>query len=115
MIRRPPRSTLFPYTTLFRSHPAARGHRGRGVRGDVPERRRTPLTERAGLRRGEAGLGPDGPGWFLVNIPEAEAITTDRPREAGLFGDRPAAPLPPVGGNTQRRPPRGPDPLYPPP
>src|SRR2546430_5526667 len=26
MIRRPPRSTLFPYTTLFRSHAAARGH-----------------------------------------------------------------------------------------
>src|SRR5258708_10948460 len=25
MIRRPPRSTLFPYTTLFRSRPAARG------------------------------------------------------------------------------------------
>src|SRR3712207_8330348 len=24
MIRRPPRSTLFPYTTLFRSHPVAR-------------------------------------------------------------------------------------------
>src|SRR2546430_13216829 len=24
MIRRPPRSTLFPYTTLFRSHPIAR-------------------------------------------------------------------------------------------
>src|SRR3712207_7009634 len=70
MIRRPPRSTLFPYTTLFRSHPAARGHRGRGVRGDVPERRRTALTERAGLRRGEAGLIPDGPGWFLVNIAE---------------------------------------------
>src|SRR3712207_7569055 len=29
MIRRPPRSTLFPYTTLFRS----RGARGVGVRG----------------------------------------------------------------------------------
>src|SRR3712207_7363694 len=27
MIRRPPRSTLFPYTTLFRSHPDAGGHR----------------------------------------------------------------------------------------
>src|SRR3712207_8783734 len=27
MIRRPPRSTLFPYTTLFRSHPAAVAHR----------------------------------------------------------------------------------------
>src|SRR2546430_9228739 len=25
MIRRPPRSTLFPYTTLFRSHRAGRG------------------------------------------------------------------------------------------
>src|SRR5256885_2670222 len=25
MIRRPPRSTLFPYTTLFRSFPANRG------------------------------------------------------------------------------------------
>src|SRR5690606_40114946 len=26
MIRRPPRSTLFPYTTLFRSEPALAGH-----------------------------------------------------------------------------------------
>src|SRR5260370_21588718 len=26
MIRRPPRSTLFPYTTLFRSHLARRDH-----------------------------------------------------------------------------------------
>src|SRR5256885_10253925 len=25
MIRRPPRSTLFPYTTLFRSHPLGHG------------------------------------------------------------------------------------------
>src|SRR5260221_5337906 len=34
MIRRPPRSTLFPYTTLFRSHqppdPRALRHRGPG-------------------------------------------------------------------------------------
>src|SRR3712207_7147335 len=30
MIRRPPRSTLFPYTTLFRSHPLLR--RGQVVR-----------------------------------------------------------------------------------
>src|SRR5256885_7062405 len=28
MIRRPPRSTLFPYTTLFRSSPAPRSERG---------------------------------------------------------------------------------------
>src|SRR3712207_8120647 len=29
MIRRPPRSTLFPYTTLFRSGPCRRDHRTR--------------------------------------------------------------------------------------
>src|SRR5215211_9128122 len=29
MIRRPPRSTLFPYTTLFRSHLDVTGGRGR--------------------------------------------------------------------------------------
>src|SRR3712207_7820400 len=29
MIRRPPRSTLFPYTTLFRSVPGGRGPRER--------------------------------------------------------------------------------------
>src|SRR2546426_7084227 len=33
MIRRPPRSTLFPYTTLFRSRADSRGRRGgRGAR-----------------------------------------------------------------------------------
>src|SRR5258706_8592278 len=41
MIRRPPRSTLFPYTTLFRSR-GARGlppPRAAGVRGRVPAAR----------------------------------------------------------------------------
>src|SRR3712207_7683117 len=33
MIRRPPRSTLFPYTTLFRSPPSRRGHSEREERG----------------------------------------------------------------------------------
>src|SRR2546430_5602669 len=32
MIRRPPRSTLFPYTTLFRSALAAAGHQPRVLR-----------------------------------------------------------------------------------
>src|SRR3989449_7763171 len=31
MIRRPPRSTLFPYTTLFRSHPARQGRNMRSL------------------------------------------------------------------------------------
>src|SRR5438034_4517770 len=39
MIRRPPRSTLFPYTTLFRSHQRLRVRRGRPRR-DAPRRGR---------------------------------------------------------------------------
>src|SRR2546430_11398216 len=42
MIRRPPRSTLFPYTTLFRS-PASRAERERGGR---RYRRRSPAAAR---------------------------------------------------------------------
>src|SRR5258708_31493942 len=57
MIRRPPRSTLFPYTTLFRSpFPGcrARGHRGggRSVHRARPGER---VGDRAGLRRREPG------------------------------------------------------------
>src|SRR3712207_7288771 len=46
MIRRPPRSTLFPYTTLFRSpgQPRRAGGAGRGV----------------GPRRGVRGFAPGG-------------------------------------------------------
>src|SRR5215467_15154431 len=43
MIRRPPRSTLFPYTTLFRSPPASWQRAGavaRGPRADRRSRRR---------------------------------------------------------------------------
>src|SRR5690349_23706248 len=44
MIRRPPRSTLFPYTTLFRSSRSRRRRRGRSVgssraRGSTSSRR----------------------------------------------------------------------------
>src|SRR5689334_25335886 len=36
MIRRPPRSTLFPYTTLFRSQPKKPQQRKRGLFSQVP-------------------------------------------------------------------------------
>src|SRR3712207_7861773 len=36
MIRRPPRSTLFPYTTLFRSHDRLMSVERRGDRAPVP-------------------------------------------------------------------------------
>src|ERR1044072_4854829 len=43
MIRRPPRSTLFPYTTLFRSASSARRH-GRISTSPAPASRRVPRT-----------------------------------------------------------------------
>src|SRR3712207_8602585 len=48
MIRRPPRSTLFPYTTLFRS-PAQRAGRGRAGdrRADGPDRPAGPAARAA--------------------------------------------------------------------
>src|SRR2546426_4332403 len=47
MIRRPPRSTLFPYTTLFRSLQRAR--RGRGPEGKAKSPRPNPCCR--GCRR----------------------------------------------------------------
>src|SRR5256885_5184644 len=50
MIRRPPRSTLFPYTTLFRS--------GR----QINQRKRCPFRKRKTQRRSGSGGGGGGPG-----------------------------------------------------
>src|SRR3712207_6879401 len=54
MIRRPPRSTLFPYTTLFRSHPLG-AHSGR-----------IPMFETrvANIREVGRVLGERYDGWF---------------------------------------------------
>src|SRR3712207_7560489 len=57
MIRRPPRSTLFPYTTLFRSRPLRRQRAGYGA----PER---PL--RAAPR--------GGPGDRIVNLTSGQSL-----------------------------------------
>src|SRR5690242_21170680 len=63
MIRRPPRSTLFPYTTLFRSHAPGcrricprRPVRGRGwgvVRRGAPRRRYGPAVSGRRVLRSE--------------------------------------------------------------
>src|SRR6266568_7119160 len=83
MIRRPPRSTLFPYTTLFRSRP--RGAQRvehepddeRDAREDRPERD----------RRADAAVG--------LGLREAE----DDPREAGAQQQQPD-PIEPAGVGT---------------
>src|SRR2546427_5841314 len=57
MIRRPPRSTLFPYTTLFRSDSSATTQRERitcsSIRGSVSSLPAPPALRRAGRDRSE--------------------------------------------------------------
>src|SRR5689334_23813052 len=60
MIRRPQRSTLFPYTTLFRSRLRGLPRRRRPAPGGAPERDRPPLPPRA-PRRGDLRGRPRGP------------------------------------------------------
>src|SRR2546430_14500906 len=68
MIRRPPRSTLFPYTTLFRSHVAP---------GDEARHGRRQL----GARQGEVGVAHRGGG-----IPHLRMILEGRAVDAGAVG-----------------------------
>src|SRR2546426_11594094 len=89
MIRRPPRSTLFPYTTLFRSlrrrreeeggAPAGRAVRRHGERARAaPRGRHLPRESAPGHARhphAERGLGRE---------PEAVAAEGHRPGAAGL-------------------------------
>src|SRR5256885_5099264 len=78
MIRRPPRSTLFPYTTLFRSQ--ARGAEGPGRRA---QRRNHPHRPRnlafAGVQPGEGGgRRGDGPHHGDPgNLPRSEEHTSE--------------------------------------
>src|SRR3712207_7925799 len=64
MIRRPPRSTLFPYTTLFRSAGGA------GTRPAAPRRRGRP---RSAARFVGAGLPWRGAGWLAAPASPAAA------------------------------------------
>src|SRR2546422_8138158 len=78
MIRRPPRSTLFPYTTLFRS-PRRRVRSGVGVHaGGAVARTRPenllPACARGALDRG--GDGSRGIGWNLLPVSEGDRKST---------------------------------------
>src|SRR2546425_11106654 len=87
MIRRPPRSTLFPYTTLFRS-------RARVLptpRAGALLRRRRALAS----RRDDAGEGPEAdrePIGRLAGSAEAETADRRRSTEPAAAGLRPDAP-----------------------
>src|SRR3989442_8881103 len=63
MIRRPPRSTLFPYTTLFRSDDALAVHPRRAlvVRRDGHTSRRPHATQDESVRVGKGRVRARGP------------------------------------------------------
>src|SRR2546430_11412437 len=70
MIRRPPRSTLFPYTTLFRSRRLVAHCRGR-----IAER-----AQHAGARRNDRRPGAEQPGQ-RVGVQRTCAAKCDRSEE----------------------------------
>src|SRR5260370_37067491 len=82
MIRRPPRSTLFPYTTLFRS-----GVRGSGARWARPCRGDRG-SARAGLRALQGAGLRAGEGGGLGFEQREEVEQPDAERGAGLAGRR---------------------------
>src|SRR5256884_6192849 len=70
MIRRPPRSTLFPYTTLFRSQHCAE-HECAELRTDPPPRRGEGVRQEqgpGGEHHGEIGELGNGPGAILLGV-----------------------------------------------
>src|SRR6266487_6928493 len=88
MIRRPPRSTLFPYTTLFRSARACDGYL---MHGDPPERVAAKIGDMQALRdsNGLAPLVYGVAGYVVCRSTEAaarrelERITNVRQNAAG--------------------------------
>src|SRR2546426_11803761 len=86
MIRRPPRSTLFPYTTLFRSRRAAHHARARTdqARGDdVPAAPEGKMLDDLGVGRrddqdGQPGREGEEDGEVLVVAEVLERLLGDR-------------------------------------
>src|SRR2546427_8603479 len=84
MIRRPPRSTLFPYTTLFRSPIHLRNGPGCGSARDPPRSSRTP-----GDRAGPSGGPARSPGVRLDlggsrALPRSEEHTSELQSQSNL-------------------------------
>src|SRR2546427_4575547 len=76
MIRRPPRSTLFPYTTLFRSSPCS------PVRTTQRQPRRTPLSSSA-LTRTSTWLTELSPGLRTIFV-RSEEHTSELQSQSNL-------------------------------
>src|SRR3712207_7262350 len=92
MIRRPPRSTLFPYTTLFRSRPLAKRHLTEGTP-DQPDGVAALVGRTARVTRAVDGHG----GRIPLGADEGNARS---PYGGEHFPVRPTAPILQVGGAT---------------
>src|SRR2546430_9524447 len=102
MIRRPPRSTLFPYTTLFRSHDRGRrAHRHGAVHG---ARRRRSAREGAERRRVHDGGLDRRPGRDHLDVGGAAGLPVRT--AAHLLRDGAGRPAAAVGGASPRPDPR---------
>src|SRR3712207_8471105 len=81
MIRRPPRSTLFPYTTLFRSDPSHRTSARTHAPDTGPRSRRTTVTQTtptAGVTVALVhGAFADSSGWNDVVAERSEEHTSE--------------------------------------
>src|SRR5256884_4470690 len=76
MIRRPPRSTLFPYTTLFRSRCRRGRHRRRYRPGNRSHRHARPPASR-GTCRSHRGRRPGRNRWGSLSSPRSEEHTSE--------------------------------------
>src|SRR2546430_7114218 len=93
MIRRPPRSTLFPYTTLFRSCEGRRRDRHSRQHGPRDERPPSPRGARVARRLGGADRRPQRALPALHGEPRAVDPAAPRHRDCGGGGGgRPRAP-----------------------
>jgi uncharacterized cupin superfamily protein len=70
-----------------------------------------PIPE-APLKQGDAGLKPEGEGWFVVNVADAAAWHSDRFGSSARFEDRPNHPFPDFGINIRVLQPGQPNALY---
>src|SRR2546430_9697283 len=93
MIRRPPRSTLFPYTTLFRSASMSKQYQGTGL-GLALSRR---IVEAQGGKVGVHSTPGQGSSFFAI-LPRIATVMVERDEEEDVaqqmlaLPERPGAP-----------------------
>src|SRR5690349_22540122 len=76
MIRRPPRSTLFPYTTLFRSE-SARRRRGRAAPRDAGSARRSAARSADAAPSAVPSRAWTASSWSRDSAPRSEEHTSE--------------------------------------